>query len=416
MLRIPRNARPKGSLFLARALAKGMKTATIAASTLLVLVIAAVAVAGYQVTQQPGQGGSAIGSSTATGISISTTSSVTGAGSGTASTSASATSSTTTQKWSTGDFAMMATDPPVVASGVTAASVTYSSMAVHISGSGSAGGWVQLNGTGSINLMSSANVSQTIAAAKIQSGTYDMVRMGIQSASVTYHNQVYVAAVASSNITARLQSDVQVSSGQSSAALVDLRTFVINSANSSTPQFVFSACARATVVPPGQTSSSSLQVGAQTRLQGSWWVGFKDQTSTNISISAATLSSGSLSLQMKNTGNDTADIQTIIVTPVQSGSAKASASLPTSFSGSAIFTVNSAGSLQASNSLQGAVLLGGNNSTLAAGSSTTLNYSGSISLGFGLAGIQLSGVVPGQQYLVTVMGANTFGSVVVTAQ
>jgi hypothetical protein len=415
MLRIPRNAGPKGSLFLTRASAKGMKTATIAASTLLVLVIAAVAVAGYQVTQQPAQVGSVIGS-TATGIGGGTTSSVTGAGSGTASTTSSAAASTTTQKGTTGDFAMMATDPPVVASGVTAASVTYSSMAVHTAGGGSASGWVQLNGTGSINLMSSANVSQTIAAAKVQSGTYDMVRMGIQSASVTYHNQVYAAAVASSNITARLQSDVQVSSGQSSAAIVDLRTFVINSANSSTPQFVFSACARATMVPPGQTSFSSLQVGAQTRLQGSWWVGFKDQTSTNISISAATLSSGSLSLQMKNTGNDTADIQTIIVTPVQSGSAKAGASLPTAFSGSAIFTVNSAGSLQASNSLQGAVLLGGNNSTLAAGSSTTLNYSGSISLGFGLAGIQLSGVVPGQQYIVTVMGANTFGSVVVTAQ
>jgi hypothetical protein len=311
---------------------------------------------------------------------------------------------------------MMATDPPVVASGVTAASVTYSSMAVHTAGSGSASGWVQLNGTGSINLMSSANVSQTIAAAKIQSGTYDMVRMGIQSASVTYHNQVYAAAVASNNITAHLRSNVQVSSAQSSAALVDLRTFIINAANSSTPQFVFSACARATTVPQGQVSSSSLQVGAQTHLQGSWWVGFKDQTSTNISISAATLSSGSLSLKMKNTGNDTADIQTVIVTPVQSGSAKASATLPTSLSGSAIFTVNSAGSLQASNSLQGAVLLGGNNSTLAAGSSTTLNYSGSISLGFGVIGIQLSGVVPGQQYLVTVMGANTFGSVVVTAQ
>jgi hypothetical protein len=394
-----------------------MKTATIAASTLLVLVIAAVAVAGYQVTQQPAQSSSIFASSTATAAGAITTSSIAGASSGATSTSASGTGSTTTrQQASTGDFAMMATDPPVVASGVTAASVTYGSVAVHTAGSGNASGWVQLNGTGSINLMSSGNVSQTIAAAKIQSGTYDMVRLGIQSASVTYHNQVYAAAVASSSITARLQSDVQVSSAHSSAAIVDLRTFVINSANSSTPQFVFSACARATVVPQSQVASSSLQVGAQTHLQGTWWVGFKDQTSTNISISAATLTSGSLSLKMKNTGNDTADIQSVVITPISSGGAKASASLPTSLSGSAVFTVNSAGSLQASNSLQGAVLLSGNNSTLAAGSSTTLNYSGSISLGFGVIGIQLSGVVPGQQYLVTVMGANTFGSVVVTAQ
>ena len=393
-----------------------MKTATIAASTLLVLVIAAVAVAGYQVTQQPAQSSSVFVSSTATGTGASTTGSATGATSSTTSTSTSVSSNRATGQGSTGGFAMMATDPPVVASGVTAASVTYNSMAVHSAGSSNASGWVHLNGTGSISLMSTANVSQTIAAAKIQSGTYDMVRLGIQSASVTYHNQVYAAAVASSNLTARLRSNVQVSSGQSSAALVDLRTFVINSANASTPQFVFSACARATTVPQGQVASSSLQVGAQTQLQGSWWVGFKDQTSTNISISAATVTSGSLSLQMKNTGNDTAVIQTVVITPVQSGSARATVGLPTSLSGSAIFTVNSAGSLQASNSLQGAVLLGGNDSTVAAGSSTTLTYNGSISLGLGVIGLQLSGVVPGQQYLVTVMGADTFGSMVVTAQ
>jgi uncharacterized protein DUF4382 len=394
-----------------------MKTATLAASALLVLALAAVAVAGYQVTQQPTQSSSVFVSGTATGVGTGTTSSLTGATSSAVSASVSGTGSTTTrQQGSTGDFAMMATDPPVVASGVTAASVTYSSIAVHSAGSGNASGWVQINDTGSINLMSSANVSQTIAAAKIQSGTYDMLRLGIQSASVTYHNQVYAATVASSSITARLQSDVQVSSAQSSAAIVDLRTFVINSANASTPQFVFSACARATTVPQGQVASSSLQVRAQTHLEGSWWVAFKDQTSTNISISAATLTSGSLGLQMKNTGNDTANIQTVIITPVSSGSAKATVTLPASLSGSAIFTVDAAGSLQAFNSLQGAVLLGGNNSTLAAGSSTSLNYGGSISLGFGVIGIQLSGIVPGQQYLVTVIGPNTFGSIVVTAQ
>lgn len=396
-----------------------------AAGIVGILAIAIIAVAGFQVMQQPAQSSSALESSTTTGIGTSTTGSITGAttsaASSTASSNASGTVTTTTQRQgSTGDFVMMATDPPVVASGVTAATVTYNSLAVHTAGSGNASGWVQLNGTGSINLMSSASLSQTIAAAKLQSGTYDMVRLGIKSASVTYNNQVYAAAVASSNITSKLRSDVQVSSSQNSAAIVDLRTFVINTASSSNPQFVFSACARATTVPPDQVASASLQVGARTQLQGSWWVGFEDQTSTKISVSAVALTSGSLGLQLKNTGNDTANIQTIVITPVSSASATASAtaalSLPASLSGSAIFTVNSAGSLQASNSLQGAVLLTGNSSQLAAGSSTTLNYSGSISLGFGIVGIQLTGVVSGQQYLVTVMGANTYGSVVVTAQ
>jgi hypothetical protein len=413
-----------------------MKTTAIAAGALLVLAIVAVAMIGVQVAQKPAQTTSSIlSSSTAPGTLTSTTGSSTVAASSTASggspgvtsstssstpsaqsTSATASSSTTSQQGSSGDFAMMATDPPVVASGVTAATATYSSLAVHTAGASNATGWVQLNGTGTINLMSSENVSQTIAAAKIQSGTYDAVRMGIQSASVTYDNQAYAAAVASSNITTKLQSDAQVTASQSSAAVVDLRTFVMNTGSSTNPQFVFSACAKATTVPPSEVASASLQVGAQTQLQGSWWVGFQDQTSTNVTISSATLTSGSLDLQLKNTGNDSAHIQTIVITPVSSGSVVATATLPASMSGSAIFTVNSAGSLQASNSLQGAVLLSGNSSLLAAGSSTSLDYSGSISLGFGVVGIQLTGIVPGQQYLITVMGANTYGSVVVTAQ
>jgi len=393
-----------------------MKTTVIAAGALLVLAIAAVAAVGLQVTQQPAQSSSILASSTATGTMAGATSSTTASASSATGTETTTAATSSQQGSSSGDFAMMATDPPVVASGVTAATATYSSLAVHTAGDSNATGWIELNGTGTINLMSSENVSQTIAAAKIQSGTYDMVRMGIQSASVTYNNQAYAAAVASSNITSKLQSDVQVTSSASSAAVVDLRTFVINTANSSNPQFVFTACAKATTVPPSQVASASLQVGAQTQLQGSWWIGFEDQTSTNVTISAATLSSGSLSLQLKNAGNATANIQTIVITPVSSGSTTATLSLPASMSGSAIFTVNSAGSLQASNSLQGAVLLSGDSSQIAAGSSTTLSYSGSISLGFGVVGIQLTGVISGQQYLVTVMGANTFGSAVVTAQ
>jgi trimeric autotransporter adhesin len=403
-----------------------MKTTAIAAGALLVLAIAAIATVGLQVAKSTQSSSSVLASGTASGTLSSTTASSLEASSSTTSSGAqskssstqstSASSRSTNQQESSGDFAMMATDPPVVASGVTAATATYSSLAVHTAGDSNSTGWVELNGTGTVNLMSSANVSQTIAAAKVQSGTYDMLRMGIQSAAVTYQGQAYSAAVASGNITTKLQSDAQVSASQSTAAVMDLRTFVMNTGSSANPQFVFSACAKATTVPPGQVASASLQVGAQTQLQGSWWMGFQDQTSTNVTITSATLTSGSLDLQLKNTGNDSAHIQTVVITPVASGGLMATASLPASMSGSAIFTVNSTGSLQASNSLQGAVLLSGNSSQLAAGSSTSIDYSGSISLGFGVVGIQLSGVVSGQQYLVTVMGQNTFGSAVVTAQ
>src|SRR5271155_1983046 len=397
-----------------------MKTTALAAGALLILAIVAVAVVGVQVAQNPAQSTSSIlSSSAASGTYTSTTGASTGVGSSTASsglpsgssstssstsigqsTSATASSSTISQQGSSADFAMMATDPPVVASGVTAATATYSSLAVHTAGDSNATGWVQLIGTGAIDLMSSENVSQTIAAAKIRGGAYDMVRMSIQSASVTYDNKVYAATVASSNITSRLQSDAQVTSSQSAAAIVDLRTFVINAANSSQPQFVFSATAKSTTVPPSATTSASMQVGAQTNLQGTWWVGFQDQTSTNVTVTSAAPTSGSLSLQLKNAGNSSAYIQTIVITPVSASGTLAVATVPSSLSGSAVFAVNDSAQVQASNSLQVAALLGGTGTQCAAGSSVTLSYSGNISLGLGVAGIQLNGVVSGQQYVV----------------
>jgi len=376
------------------------------------MAIAGIAVVGLQVAKAPQSTSSIFASTTAPG----TTSTMVSAGASSSTQSGSASSSTTSQRGSVGDFALMATDPPVVASGVTAATASYDSLAVHSAGSTNATGWTDIQGSGTINLMSSANVSQTIAAAKVQSGTYDMVRMGIQSATVTYDNKVYAAAVASSNITSRLRSDAQVTTSQGAAAIVDFRTFVINTANSSQPQFLFSATAESTSVPPSATTSASMQVGAQTNLQGSWWVGFQDQTSTNVTVTSATLTSGSLNLQLKNSGNSSANIKTIVITPISASGTLAAATIPSSFSGSALFAVDGSGQVQASNSLQVAALLGGNGTQCAAGSSTTLSYSGSISLGLGVVGLQLNGVVSGQQYLVTLMGANTYGSVVVTAQ
>ena len=70
-------------------------------------------------------------------------------------------------------------------------------------------------------------------------------------------------------------------------------------------------------------TSSSIQVGAKASLQGqAWWSAFVDQTSTKVVVSSATLTSASLNLVLKNTGNATADVQTVIITPI-SGSASA---------------------------------------------------------------------------------------------
>lgn len=357
-----------------------------------------------------------------------TTSTSVGAISSTASTSRGATSSagqsvgagrsstSTSPSTSGGDFAMMATDPPVAASGVSSATVAYDGLALHSAGSSSASGWTEIDASGTINLTSSVNISQTIASTQVQSGTYNMVAMNVTSGTVVCNGQTYSAAIASGDLQIDLNSNVQVNSSTSSAAIIDLRTFIINAGNTSNPQFVIAASAQATSVPSSDVTTASLQVGATSNLQGqAWWTTFQAQTSTKVSITSAALTAGSLSLQLGNSGNASADVQTVVITPVSAGTT-ANASLPATLSGSAVFTVNGSGSAQESNTLQGAILLNSTGTIIDAGSTTSVGFTGSMSLSFGTGVIQVSGVVPGQTYLITVMGANTFANAVVVAQ
>jgi hypothetical protein len=397
-----------------------MKTSHTAGIGVAVILAITLAVAVIQMAQTPGP--TTTGTVAATGtLSTSRSASQSSTGLG-QTTSASGTSegstSGTHQTGSPGHFAMMATDPPIAASGVSSATVTYNGLAIHSAGSASASGWTQINGSGSMNLMSSENVSQTIAAAQVQSGTYDMVAMNVTSGSVVYNGQTYAAAIASGEMYVHLTNDVQVNSSTSSAAIVDLRTFIVNTGNSSNPQFVISASAKATAVPASDVTSASTQVGSTFSLNGqTWWTSFEAQTATKLSITSATLSGNNLNLQVDNNGQAAGDVQTIVVTPVSANaSATTTASLPASMSGSAVFTVTSTSTIQTSSTLQGAILLNSTGTSIGANSSSSLDFNGNISINASPGTLGFSAVVPGQTYLVTVMGANTFANIVVVAQ
>ncbi|MDG6901661.1 MAG: DUF4382 domain-containing protein [Nitrososphaerota archaeon] len=324
---------------------------------------------------------------------------------------------------STGQMALMATDPPMTASGVSRTVVHYNNLAVHQESSGSASGsssassssgWTRFNVTGSLDLMAVVNVSKTIAVADIDAGTYNMVRFNITSASVIYNGQNYTATVRTGELTIHTTGNIQVNSSESTAALIDLRTFVVNSGNSSNPQFYISASAVATEVPAQATTSADMQVGATADLNGAaWFQSFEEQTSAKLIITGISLSSNSLSLTVSNTGGSKANVKTVIVTPVKMG-VKANASLPSSLAGSAVFTAQGT-SLQSSSSLSLESLLGVAGLNVTANSSSTLSFSGAIGLNLGLGLGQSSGIVSGQEYLVTVLGDSTFASTTVVA-
>ena len=307
-----------------------------------------------------------------------------------------------------GTLAIMGTDPAVASSGVSDATIAYSSVYAHQAGNSMASGWTQVSGSGSMDLMASQGTAQTLAASKVSAASYDAFRFNVDSCQVVYQGTTYTATVASSTLTAESQSKVNVNASSSSAALVDLRTFIENTATTSNPQFVFSATAVATAVPPQSSASVSLQVGVKVDLSGqTWWNAFVAQTSPSLNVQA-TITSTAMSLELQNSGGADADVQEIIVTPV-SATGSISATLPSSLSGSAVFTVNSFGTVQQASSLQASALLNGG-AAVSSGSSASLDYSGSA-----ITGAQLSGIVTGQQYIVTCIGANTYASTTVVA-
>ena len=311
---------------------------------------------------------------------------------------------------STGKLAVMGTDPPVAATGVSDATVAYSSVEAHAAGSDMASGWTQVSGSGSMDLMASQGTAQTLATSQVNAATYDAFRFNVDSCKVVYQGQTYVATVASSTLTAQSQSKVQVTSNSTAAAVVDMRTFIENTATTSSPQFVFSASAVAASVPSETLASLSLRIGATADLSGeAWWSTFVAQTSTNLNV-AATLSSGTLTLNLHNSGGADAEVQEIIVTPV-SASTLASASLPATLSGSAVFTVSSSGSVQQASSIQASALLNGG-ASVSSGSSSTITFTGNIAMD---SNLQASGILTGQEYIITCIGANTYASTTVVA-
>ena len=80
-----------------------------------------------------------------------------------------------------GQLAIFGTDPMVAASGVTDASIQYSSVAAHTAGSSMSSGWAQVAGSGSMDLTASGT-AQAIATSKINTGDYDAFRFNVDSA------------------------------------------------------------------------------------------------------------------------------------------------------------------------------------------------------------------------------------------
>jgi len=329
----------------------------------------------------------------------------------------------------TGTLAILLTDPPHVPAGVTAVNIAYSNLAVHISEAGNLSGWTVLKQSGSIELLGTVNIGQTIASVNIAKGDYNLLRFNVSSATVTYNGNSYTAFVPSSELTVPIIGGIEVNASKPSATIINIEPTVFNIGSTSSPEFIIRPAAKAFPIPSSQVNEAMEHEGSKISLVGkAWWTSVQEKFTANAQITIATLTTKSLALTAKNTGAQTTKLRLVIVVPVAPSLRSGEESLPPTLWGSAVFVALPNGTLVP---LQKFILtqssltpdresildaLASEGYTLAAGASTTLSYTGMVTLGFQFQSIQpVQSIVPGQQYLVTVLGDEALASQVVVA-
>ncbi|MCS4539708.1 MAG: DUF4382 domain-containing protein [Thaumarchaeota archaeon] len=339
-------------------------------------------------------------------------------------TSAGTTPSSSITVASQGILSILITDPPNVPEGVTHVYVTYGNLAVHIAEAGNASGWTQVKSQGIIELMSTVNVSQTVASVDIASGKYNQIRFNVSFAQVTYDDKNYTAFVPSSMLTLPIIGGIQVNASQPSATIIDITPTVINIGSTSNPEFIIRPVAKAFPVPHGEVPNEAHREGHRMSLVGKgWWKHLQQQFTANLQITSASLTANSLSLAVKSTGNASAELKIVTISPLADALKEHGRKIPSALLGSEIFVLEESGTLVPLQKYLGSQdhgalkrgLFQGSGYNLTTGATATLSYNGEIVLGLGPKNPNSQTIVAGQQYLVTVVGQDALASVVVVA-
>jgi hypothetical protein len=223
--------------------------------------------------------------------------------------------STSTVLSSTGAVStpVLLTDPPQVPNGTSALVVSYSSLAVHTSGT-STSGWINAQGSGSVNLMNITNTSQIIGTANLSANTtINMVRFAVTSASITINGVTSNVTVPSGYITAQVTGNQKVNA--STGALLDFTPTVATIFTANSTLFVLVPSVRAVLVG-NQSVSASTHIGAHVQLMESDRVSL-EAARPNVSVVASSLSvSGNtttLSVTVKDNSNMSVDLRHLLL-------------------------------------------------------------------------------------------------------
>ena len=219
---------------------------------------------------------------------------------------------------SNGTVAFMLTDPAQVPSGTTALNVTFSGARLHETGATNSSGFVDINASGTINLLSLLNVSQTLGIASLnKTKAYDSIILNVSSSTITINGTTYNVTLPSNKL------DVHVSNvnGTSGAVLVDLSPTIVQIISANQTMFVMVPSVKAVIVGSSNVNSTVIKVGARARLNAN--IHSKLSLATpNVAITNASLSEEAnrtdFSVTVKNSGNSTAYVNHILLFGIMS--------------------------------------------------------------------------------------------------
>jgi hypothetical protein len=326
----------------------------------------------------------------------------------------------TTSVSGSGTLAVLLTDPPTVPNGTTAVYVTYSGLAVHISGAGNNSGWHVLNAQGSINLMSIINVSRTIASANIQSGRFDALAFNITSATVTFMRVNYSAYLVYEDHTlvVPVVGGITITNGQTSAAVIDLTPTILLLGDPASPAFAFIPAARGYTIPAQSIPQTKLQhVGENESVSNQTWY---QNNQPKFEITGAALTPISLSITVANTGNVSLDFTLTAVTSLTSPGGGLKPTLPSVASISEFFVVypnTSLVPLTTDNHASITNAISGGGYSLPPSASVTFKYLGQINIGIvqGASNAAVRTIVPGARYVISITSSDRLAQTEVIA-
>ena len=211
-------------------------------------------------------------------------------------------------------FLVMLTDPPTVPAGTTVLNLTYSDVLLHVLDTNGTAYWLDVNGSGTVNLFSLINMSQTIASATIPSGsTVDKVQFTIASVNAEVNDTLYpVTALSNALVMSIANSQVNETL---SGVLVDFNPTLVqiqatDSNGTLVNYYVLVPSATAAVVT--SLSREQIKVGTIVRLgenNKERLVRVVESFSNNVTITSASLSVNgnvtNLNVTIVNQGNVT---------------------------------------------------------------------------------------------------------------